>query len=605
MLQTLRFAPLACLIAMTGCVVIDGDVRSTTAPIVDGTLETGRPEVVYLVNFAGGACTATIISPRVALTAKHCVQDGRNPRPAAPGQFRLFVGTSASRPTAQYTVSEVRVAPGSWELARRPDGSDVAVLILSSAARETPREVSYEPLVNNSLFTAVGYGQIPSGEAGTKYFTEKRIDFTRGSLIFVRPSVCQGDSGGPLIGEDDRVYGVASFIYSETGGSPRCGTAPGAYNSLVAWRSLIEDAIEDSGACIPREEICNNVDDNCDGTVDEGCTELGEFCTSASECAGGACEELSAGRVCTQACDPLRPDVGCPGGFFCQGGGGCGGFCAARGTEELPFDADCTDSSQCISLLCTDPGDGRQRCLAPCQGDAGLCLAGEVCAALPDACGACVPAGLVAAPRGLGEPCDEDTMCRSAICFEDEGTSYCSRECTGGDEDECGDGYHCRGDRCARGPLEDTGGGCVSNEDCGSGFCATRGTLRWCTTPCAEESECPEGFTCTMVDATTSVCDPVLSLVGESCTTSADCASGLCASGTPNGSVCTRTCGPESFCSAGFECERIGGGVAACIAPVAPETDGGGCSTTRGSSSSSAALLFGLALLGLVLRRRR
>lgn len=589
------------LLSTTACVV-DESTLGLESGIVDGTPESGRPEVMFLYNAAvGSACTATLIAPRLVLTAKHCVQLGDSSSAAPASQFRLFVGQSANRPSAQYNVSEVRPAPGRWDLR---DASDVALLILSSAASQTPREVSFDNpgVLVGGAFTAVGYGQTPSGGSGSKFTTSKTVDGTDRGFIYVRPSVCSGDSGGPLIGTDERIWGVASFIYSEDRAQPRCGSAPGAYNSLFAFRSLIETALEDSGSCVPREEICNSEDDNCDGEVDEGCTPIGELCTDDAECAGAACRDLGAGRVCTQACDPLRPDLGCPGDFYCQWAGGCDGFCATSGAAMLPLEAECTDSSECESLFCVDPGDGRQRCLAPCRGDAGACLSGEVCAAVPGACGGCVPAGLVAAPRGIGEPCTEGTECRSEICFEDEGASYCSRECTM--DEDCGSaGYHCRGDRCARGPLEDVGGGCVTNEDCGSGFCATRGTTRWCTTGCADASECPDGFACTMVSADLSVCDPVLALVGEACMENVDCETGLCARGTVHGDVCTRECGAELSCSPGFECVRIeGGSTAICIRPEDPPGDGGGCSIGSGTSNAAWLTLYGLLF---VWRRRR
>ncbi len=584
-----------------GCVAGDPP-GSLQSGIVDGRRETGRPEVVYLLNYSGGACTATLVAPRVVLTAKHCVQSGRSPRAADPSAFRVLVGPDQRSFTAQYFVQEVRPAPGRWDLR---DGSDVAVLILSSAARATPMEISWESPTDlaGETFTAVGYGQTPSGSAGTKYATSKRVNGFMGGFIFVEPAVCSGDSGGPLIGPDGKIWGVASFIFSQNGGEPRCGSAPGAYNSVRAYRDFIEQAIEDSGACVPREETCNNVDDNCDGTVDEGCTPVGAPCSTDEECVGNTCRVVveGSGRICTVPCDPLRPLLGCPIGMYCANAEtSCEGLCAPGDAGETPLDGDCTDDTDCVSARCADPGDGRRRCLAPCQGDGGDCLAGEVCAAPAGACGSCVGEDLVAGARGIGESCAADEECHSGVCFEDEGAAYCSRACE--DDEACGEGFHCRGDRCVRGPRADVGDTCVTNEDCGSGICATSGERRWCTAFCDTDDDCPSGLSCTDTGGG-QVCAPESNLVGEPCEVNEDCATGLCATGTAAGSVCTRFCGPDHACAPGLECVRIGDGAEALCVPVARPSAGGGCSATgTGASGGILALLAPLLLAG---RRRR
>jgi len=611
----MRLAVLASSLFILACTAPTSSPGSATQAIVDGE-RTNNDEnaVVAVLNRFGGLCTGTLIAPRLVLTAKHCVQNPGASEPNAPSAFIIGVGDNINRLSSTYSASEVTTTPGVYTdrggLGGALVGIDIALIVLSRDPGIDPypvwREGSATDLVGETV-RAVGFGQTPGGGAGVKYHTTTRLDcigcYGNSNVIYTGPTICQGDSGGPLLTLDNQVIGVSSF------GSGGCGTGINGFNRVDTFMEMIDAALDEVGACRDDGvEVCDGADNDCDGEVDEDCALVGEPCADDSECVTLTCRDVDGSSICTQGCDPLRPATGCPPDFYCQSmGASCEGVCAPGTAGALPNDAECSADSDCASQFCSDPGDGRRRCLTPCRGDAGTCVSGDVCAAGAGACGGCVPAGLVSALRGLGEACAEDADCASGSCLDDGGEPYCTRACAM--DTECAEGFHCRveadGGVCIRGVRGGVGTGCVANADCADGlFCANRGDVSWCTSFCDADPDCPPMFSCTDVGGGNLVCVPDTGVQGDSCAVPEDCISGFCqAIGTDGESVCTRLCSAESGCDTGFACTRTSDGINNVCVPdeplSAPTGGGGGCSA--GGSGSGAMLL----LLALLLVRRR
>jgi len=382
--------------------------------------------------------------------------------------------------------------------------------------------------------------------------------------------------------------------------------------AIQPWRALINQALEDTGDCGPTstEETCNdNVDNDCNGLVDDGCAPLGTACTDDMQCASRFCRDVgTGGPICTVQCDPGSTTEGCEAGAVCLFVS-CGeGACApgAAGAREVG-DA-CTTHTECSTLLCEDPGTGTPVCMAHCTVDLGQCLATEACVALEsgESCGGCVPDSMATGPFHLGERCEANSNCVSGLCLDDGGTSYCSVGCDA--DSPCVYGFHCRESRCVRGSLGRVAEPCFNDEDCSTDLACLGANLGlqepgYCTSPCSSPEDCQTGTTCNGIS-----CVPDGLAIGRACTGSAYCYSLGCF---PFGgeTSCTQTCDRRQPCPPVTACVISDNGTTLCQPHGDPLVEGPpdpkpkkGCSTS-GSSDGPGVLLLVLLVLGI--RRRR
>ncbi|MBN1774751.1 MAG: trypsin-like serine protease [Deltaproteobacteria bacterium] len=297
----MRIRLLLCLpaLAFAGCAA--EAVSTDRLPIVDGTLEPGMDPVVYIFHEWGFACTGTVVSPRVVVTAKHCL-----PARASPEGWHVMVGPGWHGFTDDYGVVETRTTPG-----EDYTEGDIGVVLLARDFTQGFVRWAFLPWPGFGILstvTSVGYGQSIAGDdssSGVKYRRDGYVS-SLGRLNYSSTDnrVCSGDSGGPSLFE-----GVLVGVASEA----LVGVCSGASNftTVAAYADLVREALEDTGGCVPTAfETCNGVDDDCWNGIDDG---LGTACGCAD---GGVPAFETCNGVdddCNEAIDDL-PDCGCTGG---------------------------------------------------------------------------------------------------------------------------------------------------------------------------------------------------------------------------------------------------------------------------------------------------
>ncbi|MDI1483685.1 MopE-related protein [Polyangium sp. y55x31] len=421
---------------------------------------------------------------------------------------------------------------------------------------------------------------------GTRTCTNGQFGTCKDAVLPAPQDVCDGQNDDDCNGIIDNVGSPGSPCLCVNGTEQDCYDGPpgtaGQGTCIPGKQACVNGQFKTcTGQKIPTVEICNGLDDDCNGQKDDGVSGVGEVCFlpqyAGTPCHAGTkkCEIGDTTPKCVPNVQPNTLAEDCDGtdddcngvtddGQFCctnnndnsQNGNetdiNCGGSCAEKCADgkKCKVGIDC-ESGNCVGSICISPtcNDGFKNGFEADK-DCGVvcptkCKVGDSCGTNSDCVtDLCNQATKICTQKELGESCGKTAECASGYCVD----GVCCNEACNGACQACTNALKGGGANGFCGSVSDN---TDPDNDCATNLPATCKSTGVCIGgSCANY---PAGTTCEPASCS----GPATENQADICDGNGACLEKVEKDCTPYacvGSACKTACVADGECATGYYC---------------------------------------------------
>lgn len=298
-------------------------IENAECASMPGTIAAAQHAIASMLFKSGGSyylCTGGLVADAGGsmtpyfLTANHCISKG-NEASSLETYWDFTVPCHTS--SCGYAWDSGRATPGASLLKGSKTGDYTLLELAAIPGGRTFLGWDATPVAsaNGTKLYRISH---PSG--APQAYSQQTVDtgagtcrsWPRGSWIYSRDTFGAtegGSSGSPVLNGSGEIVGQLSggcgTNLSDVCDANNNATVDGAFASYYSSVSQWLDG--GSGGCIPSPEVCDGVDNDCNGIIDDGdvcggggCNlgQVGDSCSGNSDCCSNKCRGKSGSKVC-------------------------------------------------------------------------------------------------------------------------------------------------------------------------------------------------------------------------------------------------------------------------------------------------------------------